>query len=74
MFHNYVNNLWTALIETYAHSRNKTWIYDLRQEIARASQKRNTIQSFYGYLKLHWDELKHLKPLTEILELSLEGA
>lgn len=73
MFHDYVKDLWTALIEMYAHSRNKTWIYELRQEIARASQKRGTIQSFYGYLKLQWDELEQLKPLSKIPELSIEG-
>ncbi|XP_059639077.1 uncharacterized protein LOC132281384 [Cornus florida] len=59
MFYDSVNDLWTALNQMYVHSRNDARIFELYQDIAKASQEglNLSVTDYFGYLRSRWEEL-----------------
>ncbi|KAG5531449.1 hypothetical protein RHGRI_026161 [Rhododendron griersonianum] len=51
----------------YAHSHNEARIFELLQEISRASQKSLglSVSEFFGYLQVRWDELAQYDPVSD---------
>ncbi|XP_059671155.1 uncharacterized protein LOC132316698 [Cornus florida] len=67
MFYDSVNDLWTTLNQMYAHSRNDARIFELYQDIAKASQEglNLSVTDCFGYLRSRWEELAQYEPLSE---------
>lgn len=67
IFYDTVDELWASLTGMSAHSRNKTRIFELFQEIAQAIP----VKVPYGYLKKCWEELKHYNSLANVEGMTL---
>ncbi|GMQ01147.1 hypothetical protein CsSME_00047889 [Camellia sinensis var. sinensis] len=62
------SELWQALSQMYAHAHNDACIFELHQDIARASQSSLGlfIAEFSGYLQALWEELAQYESLTNL--------
>ncbi|GFY88845.1 hypothetical protein Acr_06g0007850 [Actinidia rufa] len=67
IYNDTVHSLWTTLSQMYAHAHHDSRIFELYQEIARASQETLglSVADYFGFLQSRWEELAQYESLSD---------